>query len=251
MINKNIKELIQKDALFVLNHSGGKDSQAMFLYLKQYIPPQQLMIVHAELPGVDWPGTITHIQNTTAGYGLKIVRARKTFFEMVKHRGMWPSPQFRQCTSDLKRSPIEKAIRQALAEQGRDMVVNCMGIRAEESSARAKAITFKLNRRNSKAGRTWFDWLPIHGLSATEVFARIREAGEDLHWAYKNGMSRLSCCFCIMASKQDLSTAANLQPQLFREYVEMEKGIDHTLIMPAKSRRTFLPEIISNQNRPC
>ena len=42
-------------------------------------------------------------------------------------------------------------------------------------------------------------------------------------------MSRLSCVFCIMASRADLRTAAQLQPALYRTYVELEERIGHTL----------------------
>jgi hypothetical protein len=35
-------------------------------------------------------------------------------------------------------------------------------MRAQESSARAKLETLQLNQKNSKAGREWYDWLPIH-----------------------------------------------------------------------------------------
>ena len=47
--------------------------------------------------------------------------------------------------------------------------------------------------------------------------------------AYAAGMSRLSCVFCIMASRADLYTAAQLQPALYRRYVSLEERIGHTL----------------------
>ena len=217
----------------------------MFIYLKGLVPKTQLIVIHADLPGADWPGTIEHITNTTSGYAYQTVRARKTFFDMVRHRQMWPSPKYRQCTSDLKRGPIEKAIRRYVKDRGFTKIVNCMGIRAEESSNRAKAIALKYNKRNSKAGREWYDWLPIHTWTIEQVFRKITSAGERPHWAYAKGMSRLSCCFCIMASKQDLKTAASLQPGLFAKYVQMEQKIDHTFIMPTKKNgRQFLQEAI-------
>lgn len=46
------------------------------------------------------------------GLGLTVVRhPRRTYLGMVEQRGMFPSPPFRQCTSDLKRGPIDKFIR--------------------------------------------------------------------------------------------------------------------------------------------
>ena len=83
--------------------------------------------------------------------------------------------------------------------------------------------------RNSKAGRSWYDWLPIFDLTEAQVFDVIRAAGQSPHPAYGMGMSRLSCVFCIMASRADLRTAARLQPALYRRYVRLEECIGHTL----------------------
>lgn len=51
-----VRRLIDEGALFVVNHSGGKDSQAMLIRLHAVIPADQLLIVHADLPEVDWEG---------------------------------------------------------------------------------------------------------------------------------------------------------------------------------------------------
>jgi DNA sulfur modification protein DndC len=76
-----------------------------------------------------------------------IAHPSKTFFDMVEHRGMFPSPSTRQCTSDLKRGPIEREIRRYLKAHPEfgGLVVNCMGMRAEESPGRSKLQTFKRN----------------------------------------------------------------------------------------------------------
>lgn len=234
-INTEIQTLIERGALFVVNHSGGKDSQAMMIKIRNMVPADQIFVIHADLPGADWPGTWDQVVRYTEGYRVEKVVATKTFFDMVRSRQMWPSPQYRQCTSDLKRGPIEKAIRHFIKDNDLSgLIVNCMGLRAEESCMRAKAVEFKHNERNSKAGREWYDWLPIHDMSTEEVFQTIADAGEKPHWAYEAGMERLSCIFCIMASKKDLVTAANLQPEVYRQYVSLELEIGHTFLMPKK-----------------
>lgn len=247
MLPGEIKSLNDQGAIFIVNHSGGKDSQAMYLFLKEFIPIERLVVIHADLPEVDWDGIEDHIMHTIKiGTYFEVVRAKKTFFEMVEHRKMWPSADCRQCTSDLKRGPIEKAIRHYLKKVEKNIIVNCMGIRAEESASRAKAQTFKFDKRNSRAGRIWYNWLPIHAWTEQQVFYEIKNKHtQKPHWAYGKGMSRLSCCFCIMASKADLKTAATLKPDLYRKYCEMEKKIDHTFIMPSKKNgKKFLPEVI-------
>lgn len=239
---QHIHDLIARGALFVINHSGGKDSQAMTLLVRRLMPRDQIVVIHASLGKVEWPGTIEHIRATTGGLPLIVTEAvdrhgrTKRLLDMAEARGMWPSPQQRQCTSDLKRGPIEKAIRHHLKRNPRfnGLVVNCMGLRAQESAGREKKPAFAFNPRNSKAGREWYDWLPIHDMTVERVFRSIRDAGQRPHWAYAAGMSRLSCCFCIFATEADLKTAAGLMPDLHAEYVGVERRTGHTLIMPRK-----------------
>lgn len=255
-----ISALRDRGALFIVNHSGGKDSQAMMILIEKLVPARQILALHAVLPEVDWAGIPEHIEATT-GVEFQLSYARKTFFEMVAHRQHWPSPSYRQCTSDLKRGPLERDIRRHLKAHPEfgGLVVSCMGIRAEESSKRAKATPFAFSARNSKAGREWYDWLPIHGMLIGEVFSIIASAGQKPHWAYGNlsevyltpeppptheGMSRLSCVFCIMANKSDLKTAARLEPELYARYVATELAIGKSFLMPSKSKGVqMLPEV--------
>lgn len=235
-----IEDLVRRGALFVVNHSGGKDSQAMYLKLRDIVPFDQLALVHADLGEVEWEGAKEHIWATTAGEPLHVCRSRRGLLQMIEERGMFPSPSQRQCTSDLKRGPIERTIRQL----GVKLIVNCMGMRAEESSGRAKLTPFKFNERNSKAGREWYDWLPIHNMTTDQVFAAIKAAGQEPHWAYAAGMSRFSCCFCIMSNKADLTTAARLNPKLYARYVGLERSTGQVMMMPSKKHgRQTLEEI--------
>lgn len=250
------RALIAAGALVVLNHSGGKDSQAMYLHLRDIVPREQIAIVHADLGEVEWAGALDHIRATTDGEEIVVTRARRTLLQMVDERGKFPSPTNRQCTSDLKRGPIERAVRQLVAarrargDRGAHLVVNCMGMRAQESSGRSRLQPFKRSETNSKAGREWFDWLPIHHWTAAQVFARIAQAGQQPHPVYALGMSRFSCAFCIMSSERDLRTAATLattqphllnDPRLYQRIVALERKHGQVMMMPTKSggRRTL------------
>ena len=238
------RELIDRGALVALSHSGGKDSQAMTILLSQVVPCAQLLVVHAPLGEVEWPGCIELIEDTLPA-GVPLIMARtasgKTLLERIEERGRFPSASVRYCTSDTKRGPIERELRRYLNAHPRfdGRVVSAMGMRAAESPARAKLVPWKHNPRNSKAGREWFDWLPIHALGTADVFRIIHEAGQSPHWAYTAGMSRVSCSFCILASRADLRRAAELRPDLYRQYVELERRIGHTL----SPSRTALPDL--------
>jgi len=238
--------MIEAGALFVLNDSGGKDSQAMRIVMRGIVPRRQLIVVHASLGDVEWPGALEHARQGADRDGLTFIvaRARKTFFEMVEHRyrvrpgpnsPCWPSSANRQCTSDLKRDPITREIRRFAKERGINQIVTCLGIRAEESSARAKKCPLVRSERNSTAGREWWEWMPIHALSRQQVFQIIEQAGETPHYAYGLGNERLSCMFCIMGSVNDLRNAARHNPELYHRYVEVEQRTGYTMHQSRKS----------------
>ena len=228
------RELIARGALVAINHSGGKDSQCMTILLSRLVPREQLLVVHAPLGEVEWPDAQTLIEATIPDdvpLILAPVTSGKSLLESIEARGRFPSASVRWCTSSHKRGPIERELRHDLRSHPRfaGRLVNAMGLRADESAARARKTPWKRSDRNSRAGRTWFDWLPIFDLSTDDVFRIIRDAGQSPHWAYAAGMSRLSCSFCILASRADLRRAAELRPDLYRKYTELEQRIGHTL----------------------
>ncbi len=231
-------------ALVAMNVSGGKDSQAMTILLSRLVPHERLVAVHAPLGEVEWPGTMEHIEHTIPP-GVPLILAPiasgKTLLDAIEERGKFPDSARRYCTAGWKRGPIERELRRYLKAHPRfgGRIVNAMGMRADESPARAKRTPWQRNDRNSRAGRQWFDWLPIHDLSTADVFRVIAEAGQSPHWAYAAGMSRLSCSFCILASRADLRRAAELRPALYRRYADLERRIGHTL----SPTRAPLPEV--------
>lgn len=245
-ITNEIQQLVDEGALFVINDSGGKDSQAMKIHLSRQIPKRQLVIIHSHLPEVEWDGVKEHIENYCMNIPVHFTQAGKTFFEMVERRGKFPSPATRQCTSDLKRGPIQKFINNYCKEHHFYKVVNCMGLRAEESAARKKKTVFRYREDLSTKTRKQYEWLPIHHFVISEVWNTITLAGQKPHWAYQKGMTRLSCCFCIMASDQDIKTAASLQPELAKRYCDTEERLGFTMMMPVKGKQRFLSTIINS-----
>lgn len=250
-----IEQLVEGGALFVANHSGGKDSQAMLIRLLEIVPRGQLVVIHASLGEVEWEGALelAKKQADDAGLPFIVANAVKTFLEMVEHRyevrpgpnsSCWPSASNRQCTSDLKRGPIEREIRRYAKANGFTSIVTCLGIRAAESPGRAKRAAMTYSERNSVAGRAWYEWLPIHDLTTAAVFGLIAGAGQKPHWAYAEGNQRVSCVFCIMGSAGDLANGARHRPELFAKYREIEARTGYTM---HQSRRS-LSEIVDGFN---
>ena len=146
----------------------------------------------------------------------------------------WPSSQARYCTSDHKTSQVKKFVTRLHEEHGRDKsmrVLNTLGIRAQESSERAKKLGFRPKKdyetkgSKSKGKRTCDEWYPIFGWPEEQVWDTIRDSGVEHHRAYDLGMSRLSCAFCVFAPQHALVTAAKHNPRLFEQYLEVERKV--------------------------
>ena len=144
---------------------------------------------------------------------------------MVRSRGKFPSPAQRQCTSDLKRNPIQTWIRRSCTS---GVIVNCMGLRAEESAARAKRLTLTRDRAMTNSKRTVWNWLPIHGWSEIQVRSYLAERDIPLHPVY-DYLNRFSCQVCIYMSKHDLTAVQTNNPTAFNRIAELEREIGFTM----------------------
>ncbi|WP_051710157.1 phosphoadenosine phosphosulfate reductase family protein [Streptomyces sp. NRRL S-350] len=266
----------------IANVSGGKDSQAMLAELMLHATAagvaDRVVVVHADLGIVEWPGVRELAEEHARHYGLRfetVQRVGSNLIERVEERGMWPSADNRWCTSDFKRGPIRKLITMLVNEAraaghvGVVRILNVMGLRADESAARRKLVPFchdgsktcpcaecQRRRKATEAAKEaakaaeaaglkpkkipakdrmqhgasntlrWVDtWLPIHGWSTADVWAAIFVAGTRPHPAYKAGMPRLSCVFCL-AGETEVVTRAGLRP-----IAELAGG-RHELLIP-------------------
>ena len=199
-----------RDTKVVVSFSGGKDSTAMLLYLCSEFPGLEIDVVFADT-GWEHPetwewicqlvGEIGKVYSETTLNLHKVQSDTKDFLSMVEKRGMFPSAQYRQCTSDLKRAPIYKWIRNNCKE---GKVIQCIGLRADESAARAKKNPLTVNQTLTIKTREVTDWLPIHDWGDRKVRTYITNRGFRLHPVYQY-LSRFSCRVCIFASARELA----------------------------------------------
>lgn len=184
------------------------------------------------ISAVDWS------RQLAAQFGLPLTVVRnpnKTYLEMVRRRGMFPSAQFRQCTSDLKRGPIQKFLR-TIPER---VVVNCMGMRAEESAQRARQSPWTLDTAMSKNGRTVYNWLPIFEETTEQVLAWHWRKAVPLHPVYipeyhqdgtKGGyLRRFSCRVCIFATDHDVRMIHQHDREAFDQISALEQETGFTM----------------------
>lgn len=211
----------------VINFSGGKDSSAMLAYLCERYPDVKKHVVMADT-GWEHPDAIDWSRSIVDRFDLPLHVVRnlnKTFLTMVEARGKFPAPAQRQCTSDLKRDPIVSWIRQNIKDP---LVVSAMGLRAEESSGRAKMPVLSRDRRETNSKRTVWKWNPI--LKWTEVYVRAYLAARNipLHPVYQY-LRRFSCRVCIYMTPTDLRAVQQHDPEAFAIIAALEKSTGFTM----------------------
>lgn len=210
----------------VINFSGGKDSVCMLDYLVHKYPDVKKHVVFADTgwehtDAEEWCRTIVEGRY---GLPLHVVRNPTNFFDMVRRRGMFPSPKNRQCTSDLKRNPIQKWIRQNVQDP---VVINCMGLRAAESPARAKKPRLVRNASQTNSRRTVWDWLPIHDWTDQNVKDYTGLMELPVHPVYQY-LTRFSCQVCIYMSAHDLRQVHQHNPAAWQRIADLEQEIGFT-----------------------
>ncbi|MEU0492585.1 phosphoadenosine phosphosulfate reductase family protein [Nocardiopsis sp. NPDC006139] len=224
--------------VILINSSGGKDSQAMLDYVAELATAadvtDRITVLHNPLGRVEWPGTSELAREQAEHYGVRYEerkREKGDLLQQIEERGMWPSAKARYCTSDQKRGPGRRLITELVAElnlpKGRQArVLYALGLRAQESRGRAKLTPLMENSATSGV-REVTTWHPILHWTADQVWARIHASGVRYHEAYDQGMQRLSCSFCVLATAEDLVCAARLRPDLAAEYVALEERMGH------------------------
>ena len=237
---RRLEAIHGNDLAFVLNHSGGKDSTTMLGLIRKKFPDSPTYAVMADT-GFEHVSPVSAADFARArcaefGLELPVVRnPKRTYLEMVEQRGMFPSPQFRQCTSDLKRGPIEKFIRRLPHK----VIVNCLGIRAEESTPRSQLSPLAINRSLSTKQRTVYNWLPIFDRTLSDVLAWHWANAVRLHPVYvpqyhKDGtaggyLRRFSCRVCIFASDADLAAIQLHDRPAFEMIADLERKLSFTM----------------------
>lgn len=237
----------------LVNSSAGKDSQAMLDVVVERagaegVLDHRVVVVHCDLGRVEWAGTRELAERQAKAYGVRfevVSRPQGDLLDHVAKRGMWPSPKNRYCTSDHKRGQVRRLMTQLVRESeargdaqviqlpGRRLrrrqirILNCMGMRADESPARAKLLPFVVDPKASNTKREVTNWLPIHAWTANQVWGRIRLSQVPHHYAYDLGMPRLSCCFCIFAPPRALVLAGQHNRDLLHQYVAVERQTGH------------------------
>jgi 3'-phosphoadenosine 5'-phosphosulfate sulfotransferase (PAPS reductase)/FAD synthetase len=184
--------------------SGGKDSAAMSLYLRE------LEIEHDRVfldTGWEHEATYEYLRGELTRVIGPIVELRGDLLmpDLVRKKGMFMSRTRRFCTEELKVKPMQRYI-SARVEAGED-VVNAVGIRHEESAARSTALEWEWS-----PGFDCEVWRPLIHWSEQDVIDIHRRHGLRPNPLYLLGASRVGCWPCIFARKAEIRFVADNDP---------------------------------------
>lgn len=189
----------------IVNLSGGKDSTALAIFLRDKIPQLEYLFcdTHKELPE-----TYEYLDRLAAYLQRPITKlnAQRGFDHWLDmYGGMLPSARVRWCTRKLKIEPFEAYV-------GDDMVWSYVGIRADER--RSGYISTKPNIHPVFPFKEF-------GLGIADVERLLETSGLGLP-SYYEWRQRSGCYFCFFQRTGEWVGLKERHPELF----ELAKGYE-------------------------
>ena len=182
----------------ILMLSGGKDSTALAIYMRDRVPEMEYVFCDTDK---ELPETYEYLTKLEYFLGRKIERLRddRGFDHWLQvYGGYLPSSNMRWCTRMLKIKPFEKYV-------GDDEVMMYVGIRADEDRA-----AYVSTKPNIKTVMPFKD----DGLTINDVQRVLEESGIGLP-SYYDWRTRSGCYFCFFQRRAEWVGLMERHPDLF------------------------------------
>lgn len=198
----------------VLGLSGGRDSAALAVYMRQFHPEIEMEYFFTDT-GKELPEVYEFLDKLEGVLGKPIVRLnpdRDFDFWLKRYKSFLPSVRTRWCTRMLKIRPFEAWVRPMLDEGAK--VVSYVAIRADENFRDGYTSTFdnlvvKLPFKDA-------------GIAKAEVMEILDGSGLGLP-KYYEWRSRSGCTFCFFQQKIEWVRLSERHPERFKEAQAYEK----------------------------
>lgn len=218
----------------VLAMSGGKDSTALALYMRDRVPDMEYVFCDT---GEELPETYDYLQRIEAVMGRKVKRLnpdRHFKYYLDLYRGVLPDPRTRWCTRMLKLRPFEDYV-------GETPVKLYVGIRADERH-RKGYISTKPNIT------TCFPFVE-DGMRHSDIIQILNNHRLGLPDYYK-WRSRSGCYFCFYQQRREWVGLLENHEELYWKAASFEKsdaatGARFTWVQDESLRELAMPERIA------
>ncbi len=199
----------------VLGLSGGRDSAALAVYMRQHHPGLQIEYFFTDT-GKELPEVYEYLGRLEGFLGQPIRKLnpdRDFDFWLKQYNDFLPSPQTRWCTRQLKLRPFEHWIRPMLAEE--TTIYSYVAIRSDEEfregySSKHNNLVVKLPLKEA-------------GIDKAGVLDILEGAGLGLP-KYYSWRTRSGCTFCFFQQKIEWIRLREQHPEAFEEAKAYEKG---------------------------
>jgi 3'-phosphoadenosine 5'-phosphosulfate sulfotransferase (PAPS reductase)/FAD synthetase len=208
-----------KQERHILALSGGKDSAALAVYMREKRPDLPMEYVFTD-SGCELQETHSYINRVRAVLNISITTIgganpedRKDFLWWLKAKGDYlPSPQNRWCTEVLKIIPYNNWIMDKCHGQ---IVHSYVGLRADEKRER---------KGNFRRSDDFYQHHPFmeDGLVYDDIKELLESSGIGFP-AYYKWRSRSGCYFCFYQTKREWLGLHDHHEKLFWQAAEMEK----------------------------
>ena len=205
---------MKNDDRHILGVSGGRDSAALAIYMRQHHPGLPLEYFFTDT-GKELPEVYTFLDKLEGFLGKPVIRLnpdRDFDFWMDESGNFLPSPRTRWCTRQLKLRPLEQWLRPDL--DAGTVVHSYVAIRADEPTREGYQATHANMRVH----------LPLReaGIDRAGVIDMLQQAdvGEPEYYSWR---SRSGCTFCFFQQKIEWVRLAEHHPDRFTEAVNYEK----------------------------
>lgn len=203
----------------VLGLSGGRDSAALAVYMRQNHPDLDIEYFFTDT-GKELPEVYEFLGKLEGFLGREIRRlnpSRDFDFWLRQYNNFLPSPRTRWCTKQLKIKPFEAWVKEFVAE-GID-VVSYVAIRADEDHREGYASPSKKIRVKMPFKEA--------GIDRGGVIRILEDSGIGLP-AYYRWRSRSGCTFCFYQQKIEWVRLMREHPDAFQEAISYEKtAVEH------------------------
>jgi len=207
----------------VLGLSGGKDSAALAVYLKDHYPEISGRVEYFfSDTGAELKEAYEFLDKLETWLGKEIVRlstGREFDHWLRVHNGMLPSARQRWCTRLMKIRPFEHFV-------GEDAVVSYVGIRADEHRE-----GYISNKPNIKAVFPFVE----DGIVKADIFRFLEETvGIPEYYKWR---SRSGCYFCFFQRQDEWLGLKENHPELYAQAKQYENNKRERYDLDTASKR--------------